>query len=390
MLPGRTGWQRNGKPAAHRCRLGLEQLESRLAPAVYHVNTFQDTPALNLITGQDASGHISLRSAVMAANVHSQDDAVVLGAGVYAVQNGAIEVGGNLRIVGEGIGQTAIETRHLDRLFEVEGGDLQLTGVELNGGSAATLFKGVVHLTDAEITDLDFAPGINALFSAKPNLPTVRSQVNTPPLVQPTATEQLRLPITPEHLFGQPGASSWWSAKDLSADQAQEPHQSFWRVDSEVPQEQPAPEKPADMKESSTRSVEIHVASNDVRSETNVTPANNEISLAMVKANLALAKNDIKELCVSHAGRNGGGQAITVLLAVGCVSVQKRAKKCCAGRGWVRDARHQRRTTKRWHDLPGESRRTRWPPASGPPNEAIKFIRYAGQTTVSALFCFWR
>src|SRR2546421_4907629 len=111
-MPGeRTGWRgaRPRKPPARPCRPVLEQLENRLAPAVYHVNTFQDSAAFNLLTGQDASGHISLRAAATAANAHPQGDTILLGAGIYPVQGGVLEVHGNLRIIGQGAGQTAIE-----------------------------------------------------------------------------------------------------------------------------------------------------------------------------------------------------------------------------------------------------------------------------------------
>src|SRR5260370_7015346 len=46
----------------------LETLEDRMAPAVFVVNTTADTVAANLVTGQDASGNIRLRSAIQAAN----------------------------------------------------------------------------------------------------------------------------------------------------------------------------------------------------------------------------------------------------------------------------------------------------------------------------------
>jgi len=59
-----------GRSPARRPRLPLrlELLEDRLAPATFTVNTIQDTLAVNLTTGQDASGKVSLRSAIMAAN----------------------------------------------------------------------------------------------------------------------------------------------------------------------------------------------------------------------------------------------------------------------------------------------------------------------------------
>ena len=48
--------------------LRLEMLESRVVMSTFQVNTTLDTVAVDLRTGKDASGHVSLRSAIMAAN----------------------------------------------------------------------------------------------------------------------------------------------------------------------------------------------------------------------------------------------------------------------------------------------------------------------------------
>ena len=46
----------------------LEGLEARVVLSTFKVNTTLDTVAVSLKTGKDASGHISLRSAIMAAD----------------------------------------------------------------------------------------------------------------------------------------------------------------------------------------------------------------------------------------------------------------------------------------------------------------------------------
>ena len=46
----------------------IEGLESRIVLSTFKVNTLLDTVAVDLKTGKDASGHISLRSAIQAAN----------------------------------------------------------------------------------------------------------------------------------------------------------------------------------------------------------------------------------------------------------------------------------------------------------------------------------
>ena len=79
-----------------------------------------------------------------AANADAQNpdapaDTIVLPAGAYATPNGVLDIHGNLQIIGEGPEQTLVETRHLDRLFEVDGGSLQLTDLTIDGGSESTL-----------------------------------------------------------------------------------------------------------------------------------------------------------------------------------------------------------------------------------------------------------
>src|SRR5262249_19405395 len=54
--------------ARPRAWLALEPLEDRLAPATFAVNSFLQTDAVDLNTGADASGHVTLRSAIEAAN----------------------------------------------------------------------------------------------------------------------------------------------------------------------------------------------------------------------------------------------------------------------------------------------------------------------------------
>ena len=210
MVLGRQGWRgtRQGKPAARPRRPILEQLESRLAPAVYHVNTFQDTPLVNSATAQDASGHVSLRSAVIAANTTQQDDTIILSAGVYKAQTGEFEVHGNLRIVGQGAGQTAIEAPHLDRLFEVVDGDLELSGLTLDGGSASSLLKGTVHLTNCQITDSDITALALALLAPREDTPIAPLLTSVPPLSPHAVPELLQVPAS-ARASGRPGGR--WS-----------------------------------------------------------------------------------------------------------------------------------------------------------------------------------
>src|SRR5271168_3831012 len=61
----------------------LEGLEDRVLLSTFKVNTTLDTVAVNLKTGKDASGHISLRSAIQAANAKSNSDTIIVPSGIF-------------------------------------------------------------------------------------------------------------------------------------------------------------------------------------------------------------------------------------------------------------------------------------------------------------------
>jgi hypothetical protein len=63
----------------------LEGLEDRVAPATFNVNTLLDTVAVNAKSSTDASGHISVRSAIMAANAKPNADTIKLPNGIFAL-----------------------------------------------------------------------------------------------------------------------------------------------------------------------------------------------------------------------------------------------------------------------------------------------------------------
>ena len=58
-----------------------EALETRRVLSTFKVNTLLDTVAVNFKTGKDASGHISLRSAIEAANSRPNSDTILLPSG---------------------------------------------------------------------------------------------------------------------------------------------------------------------------------------------------------------------------------------------------------------------------------------------------------------------
>ena len=76
---------RNDKARARRLRPSLEGLEGRVTPSTFHVNTILDTVAVNLKTGTDANGHVSLRSAIMAADSQGGSNKILLPAGTFTL-----------------------------------------------------------------------------------------------------------------------------------------------------------------------------------------------------------------------------------------------------------------------------------------------------------------
>src|SRR5262245_28673665 len=61
----------------------LEGLEGRLVMSTFQVNTTLDTAAVKLRTGKDAAGHISLRSAIMAADASGGSNTIKLRSGTF-------------------------------------------------------------------------------------------------------------------------------------------------------------------------------------------------------------------------------------------------------------------------------------------------------------------
>jgi hypothetical protein len=79
----RREWSRKRKNRA--MRPALEGLEARLVLSTFKVNTTLDSVAVDLKTGRDATGRISLRSAVQAANSNPNGDTIVLPSGTFTL-----------------------------------------------------------------------------------------------------------------------------------------------------------------------------------------------------------------------------------------------------------------------------------------------------------------
>ena len=134
---------------------GLETLERRVTPSTFHVNSLLDTVAVNLKTGKDASGHISLRSAIQAADAKPNADTIILpagtitltiaGAGENNAATGDLDIHGSVTIKGKGAGVTIVDGNNLDRVFDIFSGKVSIGGLTIQHGRAFVAGGGLMN-----------------------------------------------------------------------------------------------------------------------------------------------------------------------------------------------------------------------------------------------------
>ena len=122
----------------------LEGLDDRVLLSTFKVNTTLDTVAVDLKTGKDATGHISLRSAIQAANAKSNSDTIIVPAGTFTLTipganedadaTGDLDINGSVTIKGKNASSTIIDGNNLDRVFQVLSGKVQISGVTIQHG----------------------------------------------------------------------------------------------------------------------------------------------------------------------------------------------------------------------------------------------------------------
>ena len=170
-----------------RCQPGLESLEVRQVPATFSVNTVLDTVAVNLQTGKDATGHISLRSAIMAANAKPDADTInlpnglfkitIAGTGEDAAAKGDLDLKGDLTITGRGHTGTIIDGSGLDRVFQVLSGNVSLSQLTIQGGRSNVgggLLNSGGHVTlSSAFVENNQAIGANGAAGANNDVPSV-------------------------------------------------------------------------------------------------------------------------------------------------------------------------------------------------------------------------
>ena len=132
---------------AHGIRPRIDELEGRVLLATFRVNTTLDTVVANLKTGQDATGHISLRSAIQAANAKPNADTIIVPAGTYKLTltganednaaTGDLDINGNVTIKGKGSAATIVDANNSDRAFQMLSGKVQISGLTIEHGRAS-------------------------------------------------------------------------------------------------------------------------------------------------------------------------------------------------------------------------------------------------------------
>jgi hypothetical protein len=127
-----------------RLRPRLELLEHRVMLSTFRVNTTLDTVAVNLQTGKDTTGHISLRSAIMAADARGGSNRIIVPAGDFTltiVRNGVEDgtsgellIAGNVTIKGRGSSRSIVDGNALDRVVQVQSGNVSISGLTIEDG----------------------------------------------------------------------------------------------------------------------------------------------------------------------------------------------------------------------------------------------------------------
>ena len=158
-MNGPSSRAENRKRQAPRTRPRIERLEERLAPATFRVNTLLDTMAVNLRNGRDSTGHISLLSAIMAANARGGNNTIILPSGTIAADDFVID--DNLTIKGKSAASTIISGFNVanTRGFEIQGGKVTISKLTIedcsaeNEGGAILNEGGNVELSSVNIVE---------------------------------------------------------------------------------------------------------------------------------------------------------------------------------------------------------------------------------------------
>ena len=146
----------------------LQMLEDRVVLSTFRVNTTLDTVAVNLKNGKDATGQISLRSAIQAADSRGGSNTIILpsgtftltiaGAGEDASATGDLDITRNLTIKGKNSASTIIDGNNLDRVFQILGGKVSISNVTIQHGRASGTGGGILNSRRQAVALLDSGP----------------------------------------------------------------------------------------------------------------------------------------------------------------------------------------------------------------------------------------
>ena len=135
------------QPRTTRRRPTLEVLEQRLQLSTFRVNTTLDTVAVTSENGKDSTGHISLRSAIMAADARGGSSSINVPAGTFTLSipganedasaTGDLDLKGKITIKGEGSARPLSDANQIDRVFQVLGGTVSISKLTIQNGRAS-------------------------------------------------------------------------------------------------------------------------------------------------------------------------------------------------------------------------------------------------------------
>ena len=138
--------QGNERRSNLRTRPSLEWLEGRVVLTTFNVNSTSDTVAVDFHNGKDASGQISLRSAIMAADSQGGSSTINLPSGTFALKRGGanedagatgdLDLKGNITIKGASAPSTVIDGGSLDRVIDIHSGKVTISNLTIQGGRA--------------------------------------------------------------------------------------------------------------------------------------------------------------------------------------------------------------------------------------------------------------